>query len=129
MPAAPPPGEGIERLRAICRQLRAECPWDRSQTIESVQKLVGEEAAEISKAVAAADWENLREEVGDTLFNLLLLTTLAEERGLFTWDDVCAKGAEKMIRRHPHVYGDAKASTPEEARAQFNRVKGEERGP
>ncbi|MCI0340456.1 MAG: hypothetical protein L0216_04795 [Planctomycetales bacterium] len=128
MPVTPPPGEGIERLRAICRQLRAECPWDRAQTLETVQKLVGEEAAEISKAVSAGDWENLREEVGDTLFNLLLLATLAEEKGLFTWDAVCAKEAEKMVRRHPHVYGEAKASTPEEARAQFNRMKREERG-
>ena len=116
----------MERLLAICAQLRSACPWDREQTAESVKGLVEEEGAELRAAIEKADWENLREEVGDVLYNLLLVTQIASEQGWFDWEAVCALEAEKIIRRHPHVYGDASAATTEEAIAQFNRAKSAE---
>jgi len=126
-PIQPPGGEGLERLRALCALLRVHCPWDREQTLESMQGLVAEEGGEVRAAIEAGDWANLREEVGDVLFNLLLLTRIAEERGLFDWDAVCAAEAEKMIRRHPHVFEGASAGTAAEAVAAFERVKAAER--
>lgn len=123
----PPAGEGMERLLALCRQLREHCPWDREQTIEKVEALVREEAAEIQAAVAKGDFANLREEIGDVLFNLLLLVRIAEERGLFTWAEVVDGEVAKMIRRHTHVYGDAPAATADEAIARFNAAKAAER--
>ena len=93
----------------------------------SMRDLVAEEGAELGQAIAAGDWDNLREEVGDVLFNLLLVTQIAGEQGLFDWDDVCTAEAEKMIRRHPHVYGDAHAATAAEAIAEFNEAKAAER--
>ena len=125
--AEPPAGEGMERLRAICAQLRRHCPWDAEQTLESVPPLVLEEGEELRQAVLKSDWDNLREEVGDVLFNLLLTVQIAEEQGLFTWDDVLEAEAAKMIHRHPHVYADAEVSTPEAAIDAFNRMKSLER--
>jgi uncharacterized protein YabN with tetrapyrrole methylase and pyrophosphatase domain len=128
MPLADPPaGEGMQRLRAICAQLRAHCPWDQKQTLESVAPLVVEEGEELRQAALKSDWDNLREEVGDVLFNLLLTVQIAEEQGLFTWSDVLSGEAEKMIFRHPHVYGDSKAETAEEALVEFRRMKSLER--
>jgi uncharacterized protein YabN with tetrapyrrole methylase and pyrophosphatase domain len=127
-PIQPPGGEGMARLRALCAQLRVHCPWDREQTLESMKGLVAAEGAELQAAIEAGDWANLREEVGDVLFNLLLVTRIAEERGLFDWGGVCDAEAAKMIRRHPHVYGDATAGSAAEAIAAFNRAKAAERG-
>ncbi len=126
MAIEPPEGEGMERLQAICAQLRSACPWDREQTIESVKGLAEEEGAELRGAIEKADWENLREEVGDVLYNLLLVTQIASEQGWFDWASVCDLEAEKMIRRHPHVYGEASAATAEDAIAAFNRAKSAE---
>lgn len=113
----------MDRLRTICAQLRLHCPWDAGQTLESVAPLVLEEGEELRQAVLKSDWGNLREEVGDVLFNLLLLVQIAEDQGLFTWSDVLAEESEKMIRRHPHVYAGSEASTPEAAIEEFNRMK------
>ncbi len=125
--AEPPAGEGMQRLRAICAQLRTHCPWDQKQTLESVAPLVVEEGEELRQATLKSDWDNLREEVGDVLFNLLLTVQIAEEQGLFTWSDVLSGEAEKMIFRHPHVYGDSTAETAEEALVEFRRMKSLER--
>lgn len=127
MALEPPAGEGMERLRAIAAQLREHCPWDREQTLESAKGLAAEEGAELQAAIERQDWANLCEEVGDVLFNLLLVTRIAEDRGLFTWDDVVAGEAAKMIRRHPHVYGAAEAVDSDSAVARFNEAKAAER--
>lgn len=119
----------LEALYDLVKLLRAECPWDREQTFESMAPCVTDEAKECAEAVGKKDWANLREEIGDTLFNLLFLCNLAEEQKLFTLREALDGVREKMIRRHPHVFGDVRASTPEEALRAFHEAKKKERNP
>lgn len=113
----------VDALFELVRLLRRECPWDREQTFQSMVPNVEAEARECAGAVAKADWANLREEIGDTLFNLLFLCNLAEEQGLFTLAEAVEGVREKMIRRHPHVFGEVRAATPEEALQAFLEAK------
>ena len=98
----------FEDFREIIRTLRSEdgCPWDRAQTHESLRSCMIEEAYEAVSAVNQRDEANLCEELGDVLLQVLLHSQIAEEEGSFTLDDVIQGISEKMIRRHPHVFGD-----------------------
>ncbi len=119
----------MEELRAIIHELRGEggCPWDRTLTYETLKPFIGEETAEVQAAVDHGDMENLCEELGDVLLQILLYSDIADEDGHFSFDDVINGLSRKMIRRHPHVFGDVKAETPEEALEVWNRVKAEEK--
>jgi len=110
-------------------RLRADdgCPWDREQTLEDVVRYVLEEARELQDAVGHDDPEAIEEELGDVLFNLLHAARIGEEKGLFDIRSVVERARRKIVRRHPHVFGDAKASTPEEVLAYWERVKAEEK--
>lgn len=102
---------GIDKLQEVVRRLRAEdgCPWDRVQTHESLKPECIEEAAEVIGGInilsATGDPTNLKEELGDLLLQVIFHAQIAEEEGLFTFDDVANAAAAKMIRRHPHVFG------------------------
>jgi MazG family protein len=115
----------MHRLLEILDRLRAPdgCPWDRDQTFESLREKLLEEAQEVVEAVESGDRKNLCEELGDLLVNVGFYCKMAEEEGSFSFDDVISQVIEKLIRRHPHVFGDAKATTPEEAKAQWQRMK------
>lgn len=119
----------MQRLMDLVRRLRAPdgCPWDRAQTARSYRHCLVEECREVVLAIERGDAENLREELGDALFALAFLVGLQEEAGETTLDEVIDGAVEKMIRRHPHVFGDAVASTPEEALAAFAAAKEAER--
>lgn len=120
----------MDRLLKICRDLRDPakgCPWDKAQTFETFAENVTGEAREVVAALQAGDFPHLREELGDLLFNLCFLINLAEEQGRFTREEVITGIAEKMVRRHPHVYGDAVAHTAEEAAALFYQAKAGEK--
>lgn len=101
---------GIQQLLNVVRKLRSEegCPWDRVQTHESLKPECIEEAAEVIGGInilsATGDPANLREELGDLLLQVVFHALLAEEEGLFTFDEVAQAAADKMIRRHPHVF-------------------------
>ena len=113
-------------LVEITAKLRAEdgCPWDREQTFESLRKYMREEAEEAVQAVDKNDMENLCEELGDVLLQILLNCEIASERGAFDFSDVVQVLSDKMIRRHPHVFGDVKTpETPEEALELWREVK------
>lgn len=99
----------MARLVAILATLRAPggCPWDREQTHESLRGALLEEAHEVIAAIDARDVANLREELGDLLLHVVFHAQIATERGDFKFDDVAAEACEKMIRRHPHVFGPA----------------------
>ena len=117
-------------LAEITAKLRAEdgCPWDREQTFESLRKYMREEAEEAVQAVDNQDMENLCEELGDVLLQVLLNAEIAKERGAFDFQDVVQGLSEKLIRRHPHVFGDAKRpDTPEESLALWKEVKKREK--
>src|SRR3954468_10294223 len=99
-----------DRLRAVMARLRHKtegCPWDVEQTFATIAPYTIEEAYEVADAIERQDTAALREELGDLLFQVVFHARMAEEAGLFDFDDVAADLAEKMIRRHPHVFADA----------------------
>ncbi len=99
----------LDRLRAVVAVLRGPegCPWDRRQTASTLRDALVEEAHEVVDAIAQGDAQAERDELGDLLFLVVMLSRIAEERGAFTLDDVAQAASDKMVRRHPHVFGDA----------------------
>lgn len=123
--------DGIRRIWAIIDELRGEpgCPWDRKQTPASVQTYLVEEAHEAAAAIRAGDSQEAAGELGDVLFMVLFLIHLYEEGGAFRLEEVCELISDKMIRRHPHVFGDATAASAGEVRDNWERIKaGEKQG-
>ncbi len=106
----------IDRLLEVMRRLRdpeGGCPWDLEQTFETIAPYTLEEAYEVADAIARGDREALREELGDLLLQVVYHARMAAERGWFDFDDVARTVADKMIRRHPHVFGDARVDSAE----------------
>ena len=119
----------FEDLREIMRILRSEngCPWDRRQTHESLIPCLEEETGEVIDAIHNMDMENLCEELGDLLFQVMSHSQIAEEMGNFTIDDVVDGISAKMVRRHPNVFGDVKVNSAEEGLELWKRIKSEEK--
>ena len=123
----------IERLKDIVKTLRSEngCPWDKAQTHESLKAACIEEASEVICGInilkETKDPENLKEELGDLLLQVMFHAVIAEEEGLFTFNDIAKTVSEKMLRRHPHVFGDMKYASDEELREAWNEIKKEEK--
>src|SRR3972149_554942 len=117
-------------LRAVIAALRAPegCPWDRVQTPQSLRPFLLEEASEALDALDGGDPARLCEELGDLLLEVLLHVQIAEETGEFGLADVVHGVSDKLVRRHPHVFGDATAETPEAGVEQWEGLKREERG-
>lgn len=103
------------------------CPWDRKQTHESLKKCLLEESQEVIEAIDSKDDDNFCEELGDLLLQVVMHAQIAAEEGRFTMDDVVQGISEKMIRRHPHVFGDAKVSSVEEGLALWDSIKKQEK--
>lgn len=103
------------------------CPWDRAQDYDSVKGLLLEEAYEVVDAVSSRDFGAIEDELGDLLFQVVFYSRLAEEEGRFKFNDVVDRICAKLVRRHPHVFGDVVARTPEEALQSWNAVKQTER--
>jgi MazG family protein len=118
----------LERLDEITRRLRRECPWDREQDERSIVPHTVEEAYELADAARAGDDPKLLDELGDVLFQVHFLALLLEERGAGSLDEVAAAMSAKLIRRHPHVFGDADAETAGAVLRQWDSIKREERG-
>ncbi|SEK37923.1 ATP diphosphatase [Sphingomonas palmae] len=99
----------IDRLLGIMRRLRSPdgCEWDRAQTFETIAPYTIEEAYEVADAITRHDMADLKDELGDLLLQVVFHSQIAEEAGLFTFDDVAAAISDKMERRHPHIFGDA----------------------
>ena len=124
-----PCGERFEELVRIMERLRAEggCPWDREQTRESLKPFLIEEAYEVVEAIDQGDPKQLMTELGDLLFQVVFHAQVATERREFTIGEILAATADKMVRRHPHVFADATASTTREVLEQWEDLKREER--
>lgn len=116
-------------LTEIMAKLRSDqgCPWDRAQSHESLKKCLADEVQEVFDAVDKNDMENLCEELGDVLMLLMLNGQIARENGAFSMDDVIDGVCRKLIRHHPHVFGDAKASSPEESLSLWKAIKEQEK--
>ncbi|MCK5557103.1 MAG: nucleotide pyrophosphohydrolase [Candidatus Hydrogenedentes bacterium] len=115
----------FSRLIRLAMTLRSEegCPWDRAQDLASLAQYVMAEAGELQEAVCARDTDHVREEIGDVLFSLLSMVVLAEENGDFSLRDLLGELEAKIVRRHPHVFGEASAKSIEEACQHWNEVK------
>jgi MazG family protein len=104
------------------------CPWDKKQTPDTMARYLLEEVHELVDAIISKDAEAVCEEAGDVLFQLLFVITLFRDAGQFGFEDVVEKNIEKMIRRHPHVFGDATADTPETVSENWEKIKRREKG-
>ena len=115
----------MERLVEVMRRLRAPdgCPWDREQTHESLKKCLVDEAAEYLDAVDRKSDPDMCEELGDLLMQVVMNSVMAEERGAFTLEDVAKGIADKMIRRHPHVFGDVRVDNSAQVLVNWEKIK------
>lgn len=120
----------VARLREIVARLRAPdgCPWDREQTHESLRAALVEECYEAIEAIEKADDTNLREELGDLLLHVVMHAHMAGERQAFTFEEVVEGICEKLVRRHPHVFGDTEANDSTEVLRQWEQIKRAEKG-
>ena len=119
----------FEEMMDIIAKLRGPdgCLWDRKQTLESLIPNILEEAQEIAESVNLKNKENLLEELGDLLMVIFMIIEIAQEKNLFNYSDVLTGAINKFIRRHPHVFGDVKVNSPEEALAVWKKMKAEEK--
>lgn len=127
------PMGGIDRLREIMRRLRdpvAGCPWDIEQDFASIAPYTIEEAHEVADAIARQAWDELPSELGDLLLQVVYHAQMAEESGLFGFDAVVRAISDKMVARHPHVFGtDSRDKSAEQQTADWEKIKAAERGP
>lgn len=124
---AAPVGHELVRFAEVVRALRERCPWDREQTHRSLVPYLVEETYEAVEAIESGDVDHLEEELGDVLFQVYFHATIAAQEGAFTLADVAGGIADKLVRRHPHVFGDGTASTPDEVRASWEQLKRDEK--
>jgi ATP diphosphatase len=120
----------IDRLLEIMATLRTPvsgCPWDLAQNFTSIASYTIEEAYEVADAIARGDMDDLREELGDLLLQVIFHSRMAQEQGAFAFADVVRTLTEKLVRRHPHVFGDAQGLTSKEVEGLWERIKLEER--
>ena len=111
------------RLLDVMDKLRAECPWDREQTFDSLRNNTIEETYELADAITDKNMEGIKEELGDLLLHVVFYSKLGEEQGEFNYTDVANAVCDKLIYRHPHVYGDIHADTPEEVKQNWEALK------
>ncbi|MCR5714113.1 MAG: nucleoside triphosphate pyrophosphohydrolase [Bacteroidales bacterium] len=120
--------QSFERLLDIMDELREKCPWDRRQTIESLRMQTIEETYELCDAILDADWQDIRKELGDLLLHIVFYAKIGEEQQQFDIKDVIDGISEKLVYRHPHIFGDGKAETAEAVRENWEKLKLKEKG-
>ena len=111
------------RLLEVMDRLRAECPWDREQTFDSLRNNTIEETYELVDAITDKNMEGIKEELGDLLLHVVFYSKMGDEAGAFNYADVANGVCDKLIYRHPHVYGDIHADTPEEVKQNWEALK------
>jgi XTP/dITP diphosphohydrolase len=113
----------FERLLVIMDELREQCPWDRKQTLQSLRNLTIEETYELADAILKEDLDGIREELGDILLHMVFYAKIGEEKGAFDIGDVMNKLCDKLIHRHPHIYGDVKVANEQEVKENWEKLK------
>ncbi len=119
--------KAFEELVKVVHELRVKCPWDREQTLDSIRNLTLEETYELSEAILKKDYDGIREELGDLFLHLILYSRIAEEQGKFNLEEVLRGIKEKLIRRHPHVYGETKLSDSKAVIKNWEKLKQKEK--
>ena len=115
--------ENIERLLHIMNELREKCPWDKKQTMESLRYLTIEEMYELSDAILEHDLPEMKKELGDILLHIVFYSQIAMEKGAFDFADVVQGICEKLILRHPHVFGEVKVNDAEDVKINWEKIK------
>lgn len=115
--------EATARLLEVMNTLRRECPWDREQTFESLRSNTIEETFELADAITDRNMEGIKEELGDLLLHVVFYAKLGQEQGAFDFADVANDLCDKLIYRHPHVYGDIHANTPDQVKENWEALK------
>ncbi len=115
--------KAIERLLNIMDDLREKCPWDQKQTMESLRHLTIEEVYELGDAILDEDLEEIKKELGDVLLHIVFYAKIGSEKNAFDIADVAHGICEKLISRHPHIYGDVQVSTSEEVKQNWEKLK------
>jgi len=110
-------------LKVIMDDLREKCPWDKKQTIQSLRQLTIEETYELADAISDNDWKGIREELGDLMLHILFYAKIGEEQNQFTLQEVLSGISEKLIARHPHIYGDVEVKDDEEVKRNWEKLK------
>ncbi|MCA1727171.1 MAG: nucleoside triphosphate pyrophosphohydrolase [Actinobacteria bacterium] len=123
-------GDAVLEVVRVMARLRAPdgCPWDREQTHATLRRQLLEEAHEVLEAIDSGDPQRLRDELGDLLIHVVFHSQIAEDAGEFTLDDVANGTVQKLVRRHPHVFGDVEADTPDQVVRNWDQIKAEEKG-
>ena len=120
--------ESFLRLLKIMDELREQCPWDKKQTIESIRHLTIEETFELSDAILKKDLQEIKKELGDILLHIVFYARIASETQAFDIKDVIDSLCEKLIYRHPHIYGDVKVQNDEDVKQNWEQLKQKEKG-
>ena len=111
------------RLVTIMNELREKCPWDKKQTIETLRQLTIEETYELTDAISEGDWKGIKEELGDILLHLVFYAKIGTEQNQFTMEEVINGVCEKLIFRHPHIYGDVVVKDEEDVKRNWEKLK------
>lgn len=111
------------RLVEIMDELREKCPWDKKQTIQTLRQLTIEETYELTDAITDEDWQGIKEELGDLMLHLVFYAKIGAEKNKFNLQDVIKGVCEKLINRHPHIYGDVKVADEEEVKRNWEKLK------
>lgn len=111
------------RLVNIMNDLREKCPWDKKQTIQTLRSLTIEETYELADAITTINWKDIKEELGDVLLHIVFYAKIASEQNQFTIDEVINGICEKLIARHPHIYGDVKVNDEEDVKRNWEKLK------
>ena len=117
------PATAFERLLTIMSDLRENCPWDKKQTLESLRHLTIEETYELSDAILGADMQEIKKELGDIMLHLVFYARIASETNSFTITDVLNGICDKLINRHPHIYGDVTVHNDEDVKRNWEQIK------
>ena len=104
-------------------ELREKCPWDKKQTIQTLRSMTIEETYELADAITEEDWQGIKEELGDILLHIIFYARIAKEQNRFTLNDVLETICDKLIIRHPHIYGDVKVNDDEDVKKNWEKIK------
>lgn len=115
--------EAVENVIHILDELRVKCPWDKKQTNETLRVLTIEETYELSDAILQGNNQQIKKELGDLLLHILFYAKIGEEKSAFTLKDICDALAEKLIYRHPHIFGTEQAQTSQEVEKNWEKLK------
>ena len=118
-----PSGEAFERLVGIMNDLREKCPWDKKQTIQSLRQMTLEETYELADSITEENWKGIKEELGDLLLHIVFYAKIGTEQQQFTLDEVINGICDKLVARHPHIYGDVQVENDEDVKRNWEKLK------